>query len=163
MAADFEVRGANDFLRLSKGLKEAGEKGLRRELNKSIRNATKPLLPIAAQALAAGLPSRLQGRGRRVRQVVQVKTGRDPGVSIAVPYGKRNAGGLGASNARLVNARGVVRHPLYGNRQRWCSTPAPGAQGWFDETYTTRARTVLPDVERAVERVAGQITRRVGR
>lgn len=163
MTDDFSIRGAENFLRLSKALKETGEKELRKELHTGMRNAVKPLLPKAAQALATGLPPRLKGRGAKVKQVVQVKTGRDPGVSIAVPYGKRNAGGLGASNARLVNARGVVRHPLYGNRQRWCSTPAPGAQGWFDETYTTRARTVLPDVERAVERVAGQITRRVGR
>lgn len=158
MSSDFELRGADQFLALSKALKDT-RPALRKELNKGIRDATKPLLPKAAEALAAGLPPRLKARGRRVKQRVQVKTGNDPGVTIAVPYGRRGAGGLGATNARLLNTRGQLRHPLYGNRERWYTTDAPAALGWFDQTYSSQAPSVLPGIERAVERVVEKIVR----
>lgn len=157
--ADFEVTGAEDFLKLSKALKEAGNKGVRRELNKGLQDAVKPLLPGAAERLAAALPSGLQGRGRRVKQVVQVKTGRDPGVTVAVRYGKRGSGGLGASNAQLANRQGLIRHPLYGNREKWFSTKAPGTQGWFDDYWREHAREALPASEKAMQHVIDKIVR----
>lgn len=159
MPADFEVHGAADFLTLSKSLKHAERTTMRRELTKGVRDATKPLLPEAAAALAASLPSGLQSRGRRVKQRVQVKTGNDPGVTIAVPYGRRGAGGLGASNARLANTQGLIRHPLFGDRENWYSTRVPQAQGWFDDYYSRQARRVLPEIESAMQRVIDQIVK----
>lgn len=149
---------ADDFHRLSKALKNAGRTGLRKELHKGVRDAVKPLLPEARKELAAGLPGPLRARGAKTRQVVQVKTGRNPGVTVAVRYGKRGAG-LSASNARLLNRSGQVRHPVFGSRRVWANTPAPRSRGWFDDTYRRSAPTVTPVLVKAMERVADQIVR----
>lgn len=156
MTADFEVRGADDFLRLSKACKGAGRTELRKELHKGVRDATKPLLPKAARALAAGLPPRVASRGVKVKQVVQVRTGSDPGVTIGVRYGARGTG-LGASNARLANRQGVIRHPLFGDREKWFNTPVPGALGWFDDTYSAGAPVARAAIEHSMERVVQKI------
>jgi hypothetical protein len=163
MPADFEVRGAGDFLKLSKALKNAGEKELRKDLHKGLREAVKPLLPGAGAAFAAGMPDRLKGRAAKTKQVVKVKTGRDPGVSVGVQYGKRGSGGMGASNARLANTQGVIRHPLFGDRDHWYSTKVPRARRWFDDYYTAHARDALPGMEQALQTIADEIVKKAKR
>lgn len=163
MTRPIQMREAEDFIRLSKALKHAGQVVLRRELNKALRQAVKPMLPLAQQALADALPTgELQNRGGKVKQAVLVKTGRNPGVTIGIRYGRRGRG-LGASNARLANRTGQLRHPLFGNRQRWFNTPVPRAQGWFDNTHAHNAALVLPGIDRALQSVADQVVREVSR
>lgn len=158
MVADFEVRGVDDFLRLSKALKQAGDKELRKALHKGMQQATKPLQTKAARELSAALPGPLKARGAAVKQVAKVKTGRDPGVTVGVQYGRRGRG-LGASNARMVNRTGQVRHPVFGNRERWANTRV-GGQGWFDRTYERGASEIRGELEQVMEDVAEQVVRR---
>lgn len=150
-----------DFVRLSKALKNAGRKAERQELHKGLRDAAKRVLPRAQKRLADGLPARLRDRGAKVKQVVQVKTGNDPGVTIAVRYGPRGRG-LGASNAQLANRLGQIRHPLYGNRERWFNTAVPGAKDWFDGTYRDSAGEIRRDLAEAQQRVIDKIVREAG-
>lgn len=159
--SDFEVTGADQFLRLSKALKEAGRTELRKDLHKALKNATKPLLPRATAKLAAALPARLAARGVKTKQAVQVRTGSNPGVRITVRYGSRGRG-LGASNARLLNRQGVVRHPVFGDRETWRNTRAPSAKGWFDDTYSESAPTVRPLLEQALEDIADRVVKEAG-
>lgn len=161
--SSFEVSGADDFLRLSKALKAAGRTHLRNDLNKAMRAAAKPLTAKTAAALDEALPSGLRGRGGRTKQTVQTRTGADPGVRVVVQYGKPAGRGFGASNARLLNRTGRVRHPVFGNRERWVETEIPGAQGWFDETLRREARTVRPMLEQALQDMAERVVREVSR
>jgi len=152
MADDFTVRGAGDFMRLSKALKEAGRTDLRKQLHKGLRDAVKKVMPEAEQKLAEQLP--YLKRGKAVNQVVQVKTGRDPGVTVGMRYGSRRS-----TNARLANSKGVFRHPVWADgaktrkEWRWVNQPVPGALGWFDNTY----RDAAPEIRRQIEAVMGDL------
>lgn len=158
MASDFEVKGADQFLRLSKALKQAGETDLRKALHKGLRDVVNRVKPEAADALAASLPRRLQGKGRRVKQAVQVKTGAAAGVSVAVRYGSAGTG-IGAVNAKLINQSGSFRHPVRGGK-RWVAQPTRGGLGWFDKTYTNAAPQLRRELEQVLEQVAADIVRK---
>lgn len=154
MADDFEIRGADQFLALSKALKHAGRTELRKELNKAMRVGAKPLIPKArAEALA-----RLPQRGGLAKQIskeparVQTRTGKDPGVRVVV--GKKRGG------ARQSN-RGVIRHPVFGNRERWVDQQV--RPGWFDDTMTANAPEIRKALEQGIEDVAAKVVREAGR
>lgn len=152
MADDFQVRGAEDFLRLSKALKAAGRTGLRKELNTELRRAVRPLLPIAKAAAREQLPRAggLADAVAREPMRVQVRTGATTaGVRIVV--GRRRGG------ARAAN-RGVIKHPVFGNRDRWVTQRVPAAAGWFDETLEREApRVARPAVETAMKTVVQRV------
>ncbi len=154
--SDFVIHGADDFLRLSKALKAAGRTGTRKELHKGLRDAANKAKPKAADALAAALPSGLAARGKSVHQAVRVKTGRDPGVSIVVQFGRAGRG-LGGRNAQLVNQSGTFRHPVFGTG-RWVSQRA-GGSGWFDKTYMNEAPAIRADLARVLDDVVNKIVR----
>ena len=153
MADDFEINGTDQFLKLSKALKHAGRTELRKELNKGIKRAAKPLIPKArAEAL-----SRLPQRGGLAKQIakeparVQVRTGRTPGVRVVV--GKKRGG------AQQAN-RGVIRHPVFGNREVWVDQKV--TPGWFDDPMKAGAPAIRRDIEQAMEDIADQIVREAG-
>lgn len=154
MAADFQVTGADQFLRLSKALKAAGRKEMRKTLNAGMRNGAKPLIPLMKQAALDELPS---GGGlnktvakRPVRAVT--RTGASAGVKIIM-----------AKTQPGYNV-GVIRHPVHegdkagrkGAKERG-DKPTPwvtqriGPGHWFDETATENLHKVLPALERAIE------------
>lgn len=163
MTRELQFQSADDFLAFSKALKRGGRKDLRKALTKGLQAGVKPLLPGAADAFAATMPSGLEDRARHVRQVVQVTTGRDPGVRVGVPYGPRakggDHGGMGASNARLANLHGQIRHPLFGDREKWFNTPVPQAVDWYERYWSTRAESIRPALDRALQDVADQVVR----
>lgn len=151
MASSFEVRGADDFYRLSKALKQAGQKQLRKELHKGLRDGVKPVVPKARDRLRDGLPS---GMRATVQQVVQVKTGNNPGITVGVRYGSKRS-----TNARMANTQGVIRHPVFADagktrkEWRWVNQSVPDAKGWFDKTYAESA----PEIRRALEVAMGRV------
>lgn len=150
LAGDFEVIGADDFLRLSKALKHAGRTELRKELNRGIRVAAKPIVPeVRAEALR-----RLPKRGGLARQVakeparVQTRTGRDPGVRVVV--GRKRGG------ARQAN-RGEIRHPVFGDRGRWVTQRVQ--PGWFDDPAERSAPRIKRAVQGAMQDIVDEIVR----
>lgn len=157
---EFRVNGADKFLAVSKALKAAGETGLRKELNKSIRDAAKPLIPKTRAAAKASLPQRggLAALVAKAPQRVQVRTGqKTAGARIVVGKNRRSAG------ARAAN-RGTIRHPVFadGNKTRdqWTWVNQEVDAGWFDETLEAEADSVLPAVEKAIEDMAERIVRK---
>jgi hypothetical protein len=142
---------AEDFLAVSKRLKAAGNTGLRRELNKNIRKAAKPVINETRKAARARLPKRggLADLVAAEPQRVQVRTGaKTYGVRIVV--GKRRGGARGAD-------RGVVRHPVFGGGT-WVSQPVP--PGWFTETARQKAPEARKDVLEALQAVKRQVVGR---
>ena len=147
--SDFEVTGADDFLRLSKALKAAGRTELRKGLNKGLREAAKPLIKDVKAAALRDLPK----RGGLAKQVAsspiraQVRTGtQTAGVRIT---GKGQ--GLRGTN------RGKVRHPVFGHRDRFVEQDVK--PGWFDKTLQQGAPRVRPFLEQAMQDVADRIVK----
>lgn len=147
------VQGAEDFIRLSKALKAAGRTQMRKDLHKALRDAVKAHTPKAEQELAKYLPY-LRGRQKAVTQSAQVKTGRDPGITVGVRFGSKRS-----TNARLANSGGVFRHPVYGNRSVWVDQPVPGAKGWFDRVWEEST----PEVREQLRQVLQDIVERIAR
>lgn len=148
---DFEIRGADDFLRLSKALKHAGQKELRKQLTAGIKKAAKPLIADSRSEAKVRLPSSggLAARVARAPQRVQVRTGaKTAGVRIVVS----EPGGA----ARGANA-GAIRHPVFGNRDVWVSQKV--RPGWFDDPMNAGAPVVRGHIEDVMENVAEQIVR----
>lgn len=143
------VSGAEDFYRLSKALKQAGEIELRKQLNKALRDAAKPLIADTRDAARKNLPHRggladLVAKGP-IR--VQVRTGaKTAGVRIV---GK----GQGLRGAD----RGKVRHPVFGHRGKFVTQDVP--PGWFTETLQEKAPKVRPAIDQALQAVADIIVR----
>lgn len=154
-SADFDVRGADEFLKLSKALKHAGRTELRRELTNGMKRAARPLIPKTRAEARRRLPKKggLAAQVAKEPQRVQVRTGaRTAGVRIVV--GKKSGGARGAN-------KGVVRHPVFGNREVWVDQDVPS--GWFDDPIRESAPEIRRDLERAMESVAEQVVREAGR
>lgn len=154
------MRGADDFLKLSRALKNAGHADLRKELHKGLREGAKPLVRVARQGAAEAFP---KGGGLAAVEAkrpfrVQVLTGRDAGVQI-------NARGKYV-NLKLLNEHGYIRHPVFADAKtktrrqwRWVSQNIPSGLGWFDKKIRANAYRVMPDLERVVEDMAERIVR----
>lgn len=146
-------RVGGNFQRASKALKAAGDKQLRRELHKGVKKAARPLIGQAKAAArqqlpkAGGLNKRVAGSPMRTK----VSTGRNRyGVRIEVV-------GVRGRAARASN-RGMIRHPVYGNRERWVNQRVP--KGWFDSTMRASAPAVRKEVQAAIDRTLREIVRR---
>lgn len=151
--SDFELRGSSDFYKLSKALKAAGRTQMRKELHKGLQQGAKPLIPLARAEARRVLPHKggLAEVVARAPMRVQVRTGaRTAGVRVVV--------GRDRSGARRAN-QGVIRHPVFGNRQVWVNQVVP--PDWFDRPMEHGAPIVRPELQKAVERVLDQIARGV--
>lgn len=149
--SDVEISGAEDFLRLSKALKHAGRKELRKELNREIKVAAKPIIKKTRARARADLPS---GGGlnkivAKEPQRIQVRTGaKTAGVRIVV--GKKRGG------ARAAN-KGFIRHPVFGNREVWVTQRVPS--DWFDGPARESESELRRSVEKAMQEIVNRIVR----
>lgn len=154
MADDFEIQGADQFLRLSKALKHAGHREMRKDLTRAMRVAAKPLIPEARREARRRLPNRggLAQQVAREPMRVQVRTGsRTAGVRIVV--GDKKGGAQGAN-------RGVIRHPVFGNRKVWVNQTVP--RDWFDDPMNEGAPRIRRGLESALDEIAGRVVREAG-
>lgn len=132
------VRGADDFLRLSKALKEAGQAGLRKELHRAVTTAAKPLIPKVRAAALANLPKhgKLNERIARKPYRAQTRTGvQTAGVRI-----------VGTKVDPRINSQGRIAHPVFGRPGSTVVQMFPEAKGYFDETLAGSAPQVRADV-----------------
>lgn len=146
--SDFELNGGEDLARLSKALRDAGRKEIRRDLNRALKQATKPLIEDTRKEAIRRLPKRggLAKRVAEAPQRVQVRTGRDMGVRLVVAGSK--------TGAKAAND-GLIRHPVFGNRAVWVEQKV--RPGWFDDPLRAAASRITPDLERAMEQTVDRI------
>lgn len=119
------IKGADDFLALSKRLKAAGQTELRKELHKTMRDAAKPLIPLVREAARRDLPKAggLNERIARKPYRAQVRTGaKTAGVRI-----------VGTKVDPRIN-QGRIAHPVFGRPHSTVVQQVPEAAGYFDET-----------------------------
>lgn len=150
MTEGFEIHGTDQFLRLSKALKDAGRLDMRKELHTALRKAPRRLIPETRREARERLPRRggLAELVAKAPQRVKVTTGRNPGVRITA--GKPGSGARAAERGRL-------RHPVFGNRRVWVTQEV--TPGWFSEPLQKGAPAVRRDLEHALEVVAERIVR----
>ena len=145
--------GAQEFAALARRLREAGETGLRRELYAAISDAVRPL---GAEIRNAGhlrgyMPDRYAGVLAGDLSVTTTKrTGRDPGVQI------RAQGREHKRKVILLN-KGLIQHPLFGNRKRWFTQAAGMNVGFFTDPVERAAPRIRAAVVGAMDDVAQKI------
>jgi hypothetical protein len=145
-------KGANDFLALSKRLKEAGRKDLRNELNKAMRTAAKPLIPKVREAARADLPKHggLNERIAKKPYRAQTRTGaRNAGVRI-----------VGSKVDPRINDEGRVFHPVFGHKPGVVQD-VPKANGYFSDTLRSQGPGIRDDVVRALGDFVTDLTKRL--
>lgn len=152
---DVRMTGADDLARLSKQLREAGDKGLQRELSKSIRDALKPVRTVALPKSALETLPRRGGVGAVVAKTKY---------SISKKTGNRVAG-LRLTAKNIYNLRridqGVLRHPVFKSEKRphpkWVNQKV--TPGWFTKPTDDAAPDVRREIAKGMDRVARQITK----
>jgi hypothetical protein len=166
---DAELRPGADFYAAIAKLRGA-EKQIRKDLNKGIRDATRPIETKLKEAVL-GLSSAAVGGGggkqRREHLIGLSKTGRAPkhtglrrniarGITRKISYTGTRTGVriradgkyLPPSQKVLIKAtnRGKVRHPVFADRETWVDQTFRPA-GWFDNTIKIMAPKVAADID----------------
>lgn len=156
MSRDFYVTGADQFGRLARHLKEAGDKELRSELYKGINRAVKPIRRDVKNNLGTYMPQRYADVLKpSLRLTVGKKTGaRSAGIAL-----KGRARGQAALRDLKPLDSGKLRHPLFGNRKHWKVTRIK--RGFFSEQVHKHADTVRRDISNAMDDVSRKIARNV--
>lgn len=137
------AEGGEDFFKLSKRLKAAGDLGMRNELHKGMRVAARPLIPKVKAAAMRDLPRR-NGLNQRIAKKsykAQVLTGiTTAGVRIT-----------GSKVDPRINNEGRVYHPVFG-RQPGEVQMVPAAKGYFSDTIADSAPDIRDDLKGVVQR-----------
>lgn len=115
MAVSVEVVGRRRLAEVAKALKGVGGKELKAELRKGLRNAAKPLGGKAKAGLGQYMPSGYTPVLKRAfRVTVRIGLSGNPSVTlVGKAKGRRKMREIKALDA------GVLRHPVFGNRQVW--------------------------------------------
>jgi len=140
---------ADELARLSAALREAGETEWRKQVTQGIKDAADGI----PDAIRAGMKPHLPNRyadvlAKDTRLTISVKTGiTDPGVFVV----GKNSGKQRKLN--MINA-GILRHPLFGDRNRWYAQELPSVRpGWFDDPCQAAKPEVRAEIEAALEQV----------
>lgn len=151
-----DIQGADQYKRLARALKHAGNGAvLRKELNKAIQLATRPIVKEIRVEARMTLP-RAGGLNRYVaRSSIKTKkyTGSNPGVVIRASKTK-SAGGKKV-DIRRIN-KGSLRHPLYGNRRNWYLQAVP--PGFWSRPTNRAAKRTRKELKKAMSRIARRIS-----
>lgn len=145
---------------LQRNLKQAGGKGLDRELRKGLREAAKPIAD-AERAAARGLPAKGgKSSGLRARMAAAVtvrysSSKRNPGVRVHIP--KRRMPEKEGNLPRYTQSPQGWRHPVYGNTEVWVQQVM--APGWWFNAARPHWGAARREINAAVDRIAKQIAR----
>lgn len=150
--ADVEIRGGDKFSKVAKELKKVGAKDLQKELYSAINRATKPMRAEAKKSAEMHLPKAggLNKRVSRARMSTRRRTGKNPGVTIVAK---------GMDQLAMMD-RGMVRHPVWGNRKRWVNQPIPDAEGWFTKPMEDGAKEARREILKTLDEVAKRLAHR---
>lgn len=148
---DLRVRGAEQFRDLALRLKTA-DKAMMGELRKGVAAAVRPL----GEAVKAEIPATMPGGyaptlSRSVRNRV---TSRASGANFGVSF---TTWAAGKSQRRKVSAlnRGTLRHPLFGNRNRWYATRV--RPGFWSRPVEDGKDAAVRGAVKAMDQVAAKI------
>jgi hypothetical protein len=154
---DYEIRGAEQFGALARRLKEAGDKELRSELYKGINRAIKPMKKDVKDNVTSYMPSNGIYAGvikKALSLTISKRAGKStPGITL-------KAKARGKTDLRKVGLLddGILRHPVFGNREKWRDTRIKG--GFFTEQSKKSARFVRENIVQAMNDVAEKVAKK---
>lgn len=140
--------GAQSLRDLSRDLKKAGRKDLRKELFAGLNRATKPLRAEAKANALATLPSS-GGLAARVAAANITVRGGGARVTIVARPSKRG----GPFDPAAVDG-GTVRHPTYGHKPTVSQSVTPG---WFSDPLREGADGVQQELLDGINAVAEKL------
>lgn len=144
---DFRIEGGQQLAALAKDLKAAGRNDLRKQMLKELRTVQKPAVEAATETARHVLPHH-GGLNELVKFAPRTSLSGDV-ASLRV------VGSMSKSNLRLINSTGLVRHPVFGHRDRWTTTSVPA--GWFEQSMSHLSPTVQAAMLRVVRDIANRI------
>lgn len=153
-----ELRGANQFVAVANALKEAGDKGLQRELNKALRESAKPFAEKVRENALEMLPNRGGLNQRVADQVVprvrKSNSSRAQGVRLAA------TGRQGMKSIKNLDA-GKLRHPVFArgdqSRDEWPWVPQTVTPGFWSKAAEEVGPQVTANAQAALDVVARKI------
>lgn len=136
-----------EYREFSRQLRQA-ERGLRLAIRKRVREAGKPLSEAMVREGAQGMPARggLQEQFLRRGNAKLSQTT----TSIRIVLGRRG------SYIGSVDRTGRVRHPLFGDREHWYSTPVPA--GTWRDAFEDHKDEAIDTVSKALVDVVKELT-----
>lgn len=148
-------QGARDLARLSRQLKAAGDKGLQKELTKSITQALKPLRRVALPKSALTTLPR-HGHINVLVSKTKYRVSRRTGASTA---GLRLTAGNIYDLLRID--QGYLRHPVFKRKGEEARRVVWKTQrvtpGWFTGPTRDAAPEIQAEIKSAMERIVAQI------
>lgn len=157
-----QVKGAQDFARLARHLKDVGAKKLRQQLYRGVNRAAKPAKPIVVQGARDRLPKR-GGYNELVAGEVGVTVGKKSagkkvGVSIVARPGRRSKRDLRSLE------QGTLRWPVFPRprtpRDDWRWKTRPIDPEWFSEPLR---RKLPPGTRREILNVIDEVQNEIDR
>lgn len=156
--------GAAAFKILATHLRAAGEDGLRKELDKAIRDAAEPLKREIRLGLRPHMPNRYADElNVDLDLTISKRTGTDPGISLRATA-RPHAGAASSHERRSKTGRklqrlneGLLTHPLWGNREHWRTQRITA--GFFTGPAKASAPRVRREILAAMNRVGDKAFR----
>lgn len=150
---DIEVNDHGEFLRVAKALQAQGSagQGLRRELRQQLKEAASPMESAVLAHVAQYLPSGyapIMAAGLKVRPSQSLRGG---GAGLKLTgYAK---GVTRRRHVRVID-RGTLRHPVYGNKERWVNQKVK--PGFWSEVLS-KSDVPLDKIREAIQNVANKL------
>jgi hypothetical protein len=145
------TRGVEKLARLGAAIK-AGDKGLRRELNREMGRTTRPYRRAAKAGALQVLPHR-GGLAEHVAATARITTRvttTGPGVGVRIT-------GVSRDNLRRMDEDGIVRHKTFGHLP-WKDEKIHS--GWFTDPLILTANAIGPKaIDRALDQLAVKMQR----
>ena len=148
-----DVAGGDRLRRVQQRLKQLGDTGLGRVMGRELRAASDALRPAIRTAAGEHMPS---GYGPTLSKSLlfrqAIRTARQ---EATVTFNTRARGKAEPRRVTALN-RGIVRHPLYGNRAHWYTTPA--RPGFVDRPVAR----LQPQIRRRMDSVVAYVADQIG-
>lgn len=139
---------------LAARLKEAGDVGLLREMQKALRDAAAPVPDDIRHGLWPKLPNPY-AEVLNEDLDIKIQTRSSPNdARVSVIATTQGVGGVQRRRIRRLD-QGILAHPLWGNRRRWYNQPVQ--PGWFSQPARDDAPRARAEMDKALERVREQI------
>jgi len=145
VAAEFSVRGSEKLAALSRALKGAGN-DLRRELDRGLDRAVKPLTGKVRESAPRFLPNRYAAE--LLPTLKFGVTHRPDRVTLSAKAATRR----GKPRSLAALNRGRLRHPLYGDRSHWLNQPVK--PGFWDTPLLAGRDEVRDELLKVMDAVA---------
>jgi hypothetical protein len=138
-------------------LRRAGDEDLARELTRAMRDAVDPVPGKIRAGLNSHLPGRYAGTLNAdldIKTIARNSGGADADAAVSV-YAQNS----GPSRALRKLDAGILRHPLFGNREHWYNQELQSVRpGWFTSPCEDAAPQVAAGLERALGNVSDKAT-----